>query len=70
MDDRLEGKAKQAEGKAQEGWGDLKDKAGDAWDEAKDKADDAWEETKDKLDELGDRDDRVEREEKAAERPL
>jgi uncharacterized protein YjbJ (UPF0337 family) len=69
VDDRLEGKAKQAEGKAQEGWGDLKDKTGDAWDEAKDKADDAWEETKDALDDLTDDDDRVERE-KTADRPL
>ena len=67
MDDRLEGKAKQAEGKAQEGWGDVKEKADDTWDEAKDKADDAWEETKDALDDLTD-DDRVD-EREAADRP-
>ena len=56
-DDRIEGTAKEAEGKltgdesreqegrAQEKWGKTKDEAGDAWDETKDKAEDA----KDKL---------------------
>ena len=48
--DRIEGKAKEvegkltddesreAEGKAQGKWGELKDKADDAWEDAKDKA--------------------------------
>ena len=49
MDDKLEGKKKQAEGKAQETWGDVKDKAGDAWADAKDEIDD-----------LRDRDDKTE----------
>jgi uncharacterized protein YjbJ (UPF0337 family) len=38
--DRVEGKGKQMEGKAQETWGEAKDKARDAWDDAKDKAGD------------------------------
>ena len=40
MDDRLEGKKKQAEGKVQETWGEAKDKVGDAWEDAKDQVDD------------------------------
>jgi uncharacterized protein YjbJ (UPF0337 family) len=40
MDDKLEGKKKQAEGKLQEEWGEAKDKAGDAWEDAKDALDD------------------------------
>ena len=40
MDDKLEGNKKQAAGKAQETWGDMKDKAVDAWDDAKDEIDD------------------------------
>ena len=40
MDDKLEGKKKQAEGKVQEEWGEAKDKAGDAWEDAKDALDD------------------------------
>ncbi len=38
--DRVEGKGKQMEGKAQETWGEAKDKARGAWDDAKDKAGD------------------------------
>jgi len=40
VDDKLEGKKKQVEGKAQETWGDVKDKAGDVWEDAKDEVDD------------------------------
>jgi hypothetical protein len=38
-DDRIKGKEKQAEGKAQETWGEAKDKARDLWDDAKDALD-------------------------------
>jgi uncharacterized protein YjbJ (UPF0337 family) len=38
-EDRIEGKAKQAEGEVQEGWGETKDKARDLWEDAKDKVD-------------------------------
>ena len=34
-EDQVEGKVKQGEGKAQEAWGDTKEKADDLWDEAK-----------------------------------
>ncbi len=37
--DRIEGKTKQMEGEAQEGWGKLKDKARDAMDDATDALD-------------------------------
>ena len=37
--DRIEGKTKQLEGEAQEGWGKLKDKARDAAEDAKDALD-------------------------------
>ena len=37
--DRIEGKTKQLEGEAQEGWGKLKDTARDAVDDAKDALD-------------------------------
>ena len=37
--DRIEGKTKQMEGEAQEGWGKLKDKARDAADDVKDALD-------------------------------
>ena len=55
-DDQVKGTVKQAEGKAQAGWGDAKEKGGDALDDAKEKASDAWESVKDKVDELQDRD--------------
>jgi uncharacterized protein YjbJ (UPF0337 family) len=61
VDDKLEGKKKQAEGKVQEAWGDLKDKTGDAWDDAKDTLDD--------LRDRDDEDDDLERGDKAADRP-
>jgi uncharacterized protein YjbJ (UPF0337 family) len=38
--DQLKGKVKQGEGKAQEAWGDTKEKADDLWDDAKRKASD------------------------------
>jgi len=38
-EDRVEGKTKQLEGEAQEGWGKLKDKARDVADDAKDALD-------------------------------
>jgi uncharacterized protein YjbJ (UPF0337 family) len=41
--DRIEGKKKELEGEAQQGWGKAKDKARDAWDDAKDKAEDVKE---------------------------
>jgi hypothetical protein len=34
-EDQVKGKAKKAEGKGQETWGDIKERAGDAWDEAR-----------------------------------
>jgi len=40
VDDKLEGKKKQAEGKAQETWGETKDKVGDAWEHVKAEVDD------------------------------
>ena len=48
--DRVEGKTKQLEGEAQEGWGKLKDKAEDAMSDAKDKGEDVYDEVKDLLD--------------------
>ena len=51
-EDQVKGKAKQAEGQAQESWGDVKEKTDDTWDKAIDKADATWEKAKDKLDDL------------------
>ena len=57
-EDRLKGKAKRAEGAAQEKWGELKESSSDAADEARDedaadrtkeKARAAWDEAKDKV---------------------
>ena len=38
--DRVEGKKKELEGEAQQGWGKAKDKVREGWDDAKDKAED------------------------------
>lgn len=38
--DRIEGKKKELEGEAQQGWGKAKDKVREGWDDAKDKAED------------------------------
>ena len=40
MDDKTKGKIKQGEGKAQEMWGDLKEKADEAKDKVEDRFDD------------------------------
>ena len=65
--DRIEGKAKEAEGtvtgdeslkregELQGTMGEAEDKADDAWEATKDKADDAWDATKDKARELKDK---------------
>lgn len=52
---RFRRRAKQAEGKAQESWGETKDKADDVLDDAKDKADDVLDAAKDKLGDLQDK---------------
>jgi uncharacterized protein YjbJ (UPF0337 family) len=49
--DRIEGKTKQMEGEAQEGWGKLKDKARDVADDAKDALDRDDDDTEDERDE-------------------
>jgi len=49
--DRVEGKTKQLEGEAQEGWGKLKDKARDAVDDAKDALDRDGDEAEEERDE-------------------
>lgn len=38
--DRVEGKKKELEGEAQQGWGKAKDKVREGWDDAKDNAED------------------------------
>jgi vacuolar-type H+-ATPase subunit H len=56
MDDQTKGKIKQAEGKGQEMWGDVKEKAEDVADEAKEKASATWEQVEDKTEDVLDRD--------------
>lgn len=49
--DRIEGKAKKAEGGMQEKWGEAKDKARDSWEDVKDKAEDIGDDAEDRVDE-------------------
>jgi len=56
--DRIEGKAKEVEGKITDDESrEAEGKVQGAWGEAKDKADDAWEDAKDKVGDVLDRDD-------------
>ena len=55
--DRIEGKAKEAEGKGQQKWADVKDRRRTSGKTSKDKAEDVVDEAEDRVDEHGDKDD-------------
>jgi uncharacterized protein YjbJ (UPF0337 family) len=54
--DRIEGKAKEYEGKGQQKWADVKDTAEDKWEDVKDKAEDVVDSAEDRVDERGEKD--------------
>jgi hypothetical protein len=54
--DRIEGKAKEVEGKGQQKWADVKDAADDKLEDVKDKAEDVTDSAEDRWDERGEKD--------------
>jgi uncharacterized protein YjbJ (UPF0337 family) len=57
--DRIEGKKKETEGKAQQKWADIKDGADDKWEDVKDKVEDVADRAEDRWDERDEKDDRA-----------